>query len=128
MTRSLILLVLPLALVACATPREACIGDARAPLREIARQISSTEVALARGYRLVTLHDRDLVPTTCFARRDDGVAVGYPCHRPVTRSRQEPVAIDYDEERARLARLKARYARAAASAEARIATCPPPSS
>lgn len=126
MTRSLILLVLPLALVGCATPREACIRDAQAPVRDIAREISATELALARGYRLVTLRDRDLRLTTCVAHRSDGRAVGYPCHRPVTRTRQDAVSIDYDEERARLARLKARYAEAAAAADARMASCPPP--
>lgn len=126
MTRSLILLVLPLALVGCATPREACIRDTQAPVRDIARQITSSELALARGYRLVTLRDRDFAMTTCIARRADGASFGYPCQRPVTRTRQEPVAIDYDEERAKLARLKARYAQAAAAAEARMASCPPP--
>lgn len=126
MIRSLILLVLPLALVGCATPREACIRDAQAPVRDIAREISSTEVALARGYRLVTLRERDFAMTTCIARRADGTTFGYPCQRPVTRTRQEPVAIDYDEERARLARLKALYAVAAAAADARLASCPPP--
>lgn len=126
MIRSLTLLVLPLALVGCATPREACIRDAQAPVRDIARQISSTEVALARGYRLVTLRDRDFETTTCIARRADGASFGYPCRRPVTRTRQEPVAIDYDEERAKLARLKALYVRAAAAAEGRVASCPLP--
>lgn len=126
MIRSLTLLLLPLALVGCASPREVCIRDAQGPVREIARQISSTEVALARGYRLVTLRDRDFELRTCVARRADGAAFGYPCHRPVTRTRQEPVAIDYDEERAKLARLKARYAAAAAAADARVGICPPP--
>lgn len=127
MIRSIAVLALSLALAACASPREACIRQAQQPARDIARQISATELALARGYRIVTLRDRDFELTTCIAHRADGAAFGYPCRRPVTSLRQEPVAIDYAEERARLARLNALYADAAATSQARIAVCPPPS-
>lgn len=112
-----------LALAACATPREACIGSAQSDVRNLTREISVRERNLARGYQLVTVRDTQLALTTCLRRDRDGTTVGYPCQKPVVTRREEPVAIDASEERARLAGLRADRDRAVAAADVRIRQC-----
>lgn len=123
MTRTKILWLLPLALAACATPREACISDAERPLREVTREIGERELNLARGYRLVHVSDTELALTSCNRTTPDGQILSYPCQRPVVTTRTEPVAIDASEERARLARLRAERDRLQPVTRTRIRQC-----
>lgn len=123
---SMILIPFVLLVTACASPREVCLRDASAEPRRIAAQIADTELALARGYRLVTLRDRRIGLASCIGRRADGAAYRYGCYRPVTDTRQEPVGIDYSEERARLARLRDSFESAADRSERLAELCPVP--
>ncbi|WOI56414.1 excinuclease ABC subunit B [Palleronia sp. LCG004] len=116
-------LLVPLALGACATPREACIRDAQSELRAVTRDISAIETDLARGYRLVRTRETDFRLTTCFRRTREGETFGYPCQKPVTVTNSTPIGIDYSEERSRLSQLKARQSRLLSSTEAGIRQC-----
>ncbi|MBJ3761317.1 hypothetical protein ILP92_00940 [Maribius pontilimi] len=122
-TPTALILPLVLTLAACATPREACIASAEAPLREVTRDIAQTERALDRGYRLVRVRDIRLALTRCVTRNRDGERVSYPCQRPTTVTRSEPVGIDYSEERARLKRLRAEQTRLLPQVERGIRQC-----
>ncbi len=119
----MIWLLAPLALAACATPREACIRDAQSDLRSVTREIAETETVLARGYRVIRTRETELALTTCLRRTRDGETVGFPCQRPIVVTDETPIGIDYSEERARLARLRAAQARLVEDAELGIRQC-----
>lgn len=107
---AILLPALALTLAACATPYEYCVSQAQSPLRDVTRDIARIERDLGRGYRLVTVRDTQLALTRCVRRTRDGDEISYPCQRPVTLRRSEPVSIDFDEERARLRALQSRRA------------------
>jgi hypothetical protein len=118
------LLVLPLvALVACATPREACIRDAQRQVTLLNQQIATTQGNIDRGYALAEVQDIRTITTTCTGTNEDGSTFTFPCQETRTITRQEPVAINVAEERAKLADLIERRDAAAEATNARIQQC-----
>jgi len=105
-----VLLLLPLALAACATPREACINDATRELRVLSNLVAETRGNLARGYAIGERQDIVTIPDTCEAYSESGEITRFPCDRTETRTREFPVAIDLNAERAKLDSLLERQA------------------
>ncbi|WP_084863362.1 hypothetical protein [Salibaculum halophilum] len=118
------LFLLPLVLLAaCATPREACISDARAKLRLLESQIDTAQGNIDRGYALAEVQDLRTVTRTCTGTNEDGSTFTFPCEETRTFTREEPVAINVAEERAKLADLRERRNAEATRAEERIRQC-----
>ncbi|WP_412509363.1 hypothetical protein [Roseovarius sp. SYSU LYC5161] len=119
-----ILYLLPLVvLAACATPREACINEAQSKLRLLNAQIATAQGNIDRGYALAEVQDLRTVTRTCTGTNEDGSTFTFPCQKTRTYTREEPVAINVAEERAKLADLRQRRDAAAEAAEARIRQC-----
>jgi hypothetical protein len=124
----------PLALlVACATPREACINAATRDVRTLDRLVAETEGNIARGYALETVErvDRRFVPC-----RDRGRIVRDPdgttrvvydgpsfCWEDVIVTAERPRAIDIAAERRILASTRTERARKGREAERAVAAC-----
>ncbi|RYG91553.1 hypothetical protein EU803_10730 [Loktanella sp. IMCC34160] len=119
------LLILPVLgiLAACATPREACINDARRHVVLLDQQIAVTQGNISRGYALATVQDVQVVTEVCRGTNEDGSTFSFPCQKTRVVDRQEPVAINVAEERAKLADLQARRAAAERTAQATIQQC-----
>ena len=96
MRRIVILALLPLA--ACGTPREACISRATKDLRVVDRLIVASQTNLDRGYAIGTqsyiTHEREL----CGKSKGKNIY----CSVPVTAQRKVPVAINLNDEQAKL--------------------------
>ena len=112
-----------LALTACATPREACIGSVQRELRTIDRLIASTQANLARGYGLEERQEVRTVRGVCEGTNDDGTTFTFACPQTQTRTTQVPVAIDLNAERRTLASLQERRAQQQAATDAAIQQC-----
>ena len=121
----LALLVLPaaLALTACATPREACIGSVQRELRTLDRLIATTEANIARGYGLEARQEVRTVQGTCEGTTEDGSTFTFRCPETQTRTTQVPVAIDLNAERRTLASLQERRAQQQAATDVAIQQC-----
>lgn len=105
------LLLLPfLALAACATPREQCVGQATRELRVINSLITETQGNLSRGYALVEQQDVRVLRTVCEGTNEDGSTFRFPCEETETFTRNVPVAIDLNVEQAKLRSLQERQA------------------
>lgn len=114
-------------LVACASPREACLRSAFSEVATLDRLIAESEANLARGYRI----EPEPYVTTgidfCIGRGvyDTGFNVGLSyCNTADTRYREREVAIDPVAERRTLADLRRKRSEAALVAETRVAACP----
>lgn len=108
--RSLLLLALPLALAACATPRDRCIATATGQLRVINALVAETQGNIARGYAIEERQDLRTVRRFCDVRRDDGTIGRVGCDRTQVVTRDVPVAIDLNAEQAKLNSLLQRRA------------------
>ncbi|SLN40540.1 hypothetical protein PSA7680_02022 [Pseudoruegeria aquimaris] len=120
--RTLSLALLPAAallLASCSTPRERCLNAATQDLRTVDQLILETEANIERGFGLTT----DYRITTGFDWCRDRWGRMYTCPTqratPVTR----PVAVDVNQEKAKLASLKQQRRRLAKEAEAPVAAC-----
>lgn len=117
-------MILPLlALAACATPREACINDAQRQVTLLDTQIATAQGNISRGYALATVQDVRTVRSSCTGTNQDGSTFTFPCDQTRTFERQEPVAINVAEERAKLRDLTQRRETAARDTQARIQQC-----
>ncbi|KPP84114.1 MAG: hypothetical protein HLUCCA08_01240 [Rhodobacteraceae bacterium HLUCCA08] len=118
-------LVLPLLalLAACGTPRERCVGAANSELRTLDRLIAVTRGNLERGYALQEVQDVRVIRTTCTGTNEDDTTFTFPCDETQTYTRDVPVAIDLNAERAKLQSLQDRRVREADLAATRIEQC-----
>lgn len=97
------LMILPfLALAACATPREQCIGQATRDLRVLNSLITEAQVNLARGYAIEEQQEIRTLRKTCRGENSDGTTFRYGCDETETFTTNRPVAIDLNVERAKL--------------------------
>ena len=97
------LMILPfLALAACATPREQCIGQATRDLRVLNSLIAETQGNLARGYAIEEQQEVRTLRKTCRGENSDGTIFRYSCDETETFTTSRPVAIDLNVERAKL--------------------------
>ncbi len=119
----LALLAMPLILVACATPREACITGATRDQRVLERLVEQTRGNVARGYALAerqSVRPR-LVP--CARRLADGSRRQGFCNRRDVVTTTVPVSIDIDAERAKLRSQDARLAELRGRTDAAVRAC-----
>ena len=114
------------ALTACGTPQQRCIGAATRDMRVVDGLIAETEANLARGYAIeeVVQLRKEFV--------DCGIPVPTPdnpypqpeqCLQDVPYETRQPVAIDLNAEQAKLASLRSKRAEQGAEAAPRIAAC-----
>ncbi|MBV1866736.1 MAG: hypothetical protein KUG69_02345 [Marinosulfonomonas sp.] len=108
-----------LLLAACATPQQACIYRAGNDIRVMDKLIAKTEGNISRGYGLRAetyfINQRQVC-----GRVDDKKVY---CDVPVASSREVPVAIDLNVEKAKLASLVAKRKELAKRSAAIIAEC-----
>lgn len=118
------LIILPLvALAACATPREECIGDATRDTRILSSLINETRANLSRGY---ALDEQQSVRTTrvrCRGENADGTDFTYWCNDTSTFTTTRPVAIDLQAEQAKLRSLEERFTATQARSNQAVAQC-----
>ena len=112
-----------LSLAACATPQERCINSANRDLRVINGLISETRSNLTRGFALREVQEVTSVRTTCDGKTDEGVEFTFECEKPETITTREPVAINLNAERAKLASLEERQLQLQSNQQAVIAQC-----
>jgi len=123
MRSSLVLLPL-LALAACATPREACIGSAQREMRVVNALVAETQGNIARGYAIEERQEIRTVRGSCPVFGPDGGQIGTtPCEQPETVTVKVPVAIDLNAEQAKLRSLLQRQAQMESQTQARIQQC-----
>lgn len=121
MRRALILL--PLLLAACATPREQCINDVTRELRVLNGLVTETQQNISRGYALEEVQEVRVIRTTCTGNNDDGSTFTFPCEETQTFNRDVPVAIDLNAERAKLNSLLERQTQLERATDAAIQQC-----
>lgn len=121
--RPLLVLVSLLALVACATPQQACIAQATRDARVLDALILQTRGNLARGFAVEEVQEVRTVRDTCTGRNEDGSTFRFRCERTQTVTVEQAVAIDLDAERAKLASLEQRQLQNRANAEAAVQQC-----
>lgn len=121
--RPALLLVLPLALAACATPRESCLSSVGREGRVLDALIAQTRGNVMRGY---AIEEREELRTTrqlCRYRTDEGVVARRFCDRTVAEEVRVPVTIDIEEEKVKLDQLLARREAQARGEAAARAQC-----
>ena len=107
--RFVTLALLPL-LVACATPREACLAQVSKEQRVLERLIVETRNNLARGYAIETKQKVREVRRICATELSDGSFVKTRCDDVEVKEVKVAVAIDLNAERAKLESLEQRQA------------------
>lgn len=122
MRKALILLPL-MALVACQTPREACISQAGRDLNVLNRLIAQTEANLARGYGLAERQDIVTQPDICTIDNADGSVSTFRCDKQEVVTTEVPVALDLNAERDKLRSLVQQQTELQRRANATIQQC-----
>ncbi len=116
-----------LILVACATPREACITEANRDLRRVNSLIIETQENLARGYGLETRQETRVRPARCTGRGVDPegepFSFRYDCERTEVIDRQVPVTIDLAAEQRKLTQLVAQQRQLERQSQAQVQAC-----
>lgn len=118
--RLVIALPLLALIAACASPRQACIRAAEADLRAIDAQISESETALRRGYRVTQATEGRTTLNICAWPREP--VLFCTTHTPGTRATRTDVLPAAEE--ARLTELRRERARLVTVTADRIAACP----
>lgn len=117
MRRIFLLALVPL--VACSTPQERCIASVTKNIRVLDRLISTSQQNVDRGY---AYHTKEYtVFTTVVCGEVDGKKV--LCQVPETASRKIPVAINLDNEQAKLNTLRKKRKQLASQSKSQIASC-----
>jgi hypothetical protein len=117
------MLLIPLLLAACETPREACISNANRELSTINGLINETQRNLTRGYAIGTQQQVRTIPDTCRTQNAEGVITTYPCDQTQIINVDRPVAIDLNAERAKLDSLLERQAQMTRQLGPALAQC-----
>jgi len=121
--RHTLLLLLPVILTACATPRESCVADATREARVLEGLIEESRANLSRGFAVEKRQEVRTRRTFCRGTNDDGSRFRYRCNETDTITRQVPVAIDLNAESAKLTSLEERQQQNRATAQTRVASC-----
>lgn len=106
-------------LAACATPRQQCEARATQDLRIVNRLIEESRAIVERGYAIETVEDERLRYTFC-VDRDGNRTLCWVRDRDI---RTRPVAVNLDEERAKLASLFKKKEELEVRARAAIEAC-----
>ncbi len=118
-----ILLLPVLAVTACATPQEQCIGQATRDARINASLIAQTQGNIDRGFGLRTEERVREVRRLCRGETESGEAVVTRCEEVKVTKVQVPVALDLNAERAKLASLIQQRDRLANATQSGVAQC-----
>jgi hypothetical protein len=112
-----------LVLAGCGTPQERCIARETRDLRVLDRLIAETSATIARGYALES--ESFVVTQTfpCQVRGPDNRVRTELCDRDEVVERTRPVAVNLDDERAKLRSMEARRAELARSVAGRVEAC-----
>ena len=115
--------MIAVALAACGTPQERCIARESRDLRVLDQLIAETEGTIARGFAL----ERESFVITqtfpCQVRGPDNTVVTDLCDTEQVVERTRPVAVNLDDERAKLQSMQTRRAELARSVATRIDAC-----
>jgi hypothetical protein len=122
MKKTLFLLPM-LALIACQTPREACISQATRQLNVINGLIAETEANIARGYGLTTRQEIVTRQDICVVTNEDGSESRFICDKQEIIEIEEPVALDLRAEQAKLASLREQQAQLTRASQQTIQAC-----
>lgn len=117
------LLIVPILLTACATPREACLDEVNREVRILDKLISETQANLTRGFAVEERQEVRTRRTFCTGKNEDGSTFRFRCEETDTVTRTTPVAIDLNAERAKLTSLEQRQMQNISNAQAGIAQC-----
>lgn len=117
------ILILPLIIAACATPREQCINDVTRDLRVVSGLVAETQANIQRGYAVAETQEVRSIQSTCTGVNEDGSTFVFPCEETETIDRQVPVAIDLNAEQAKLNSLLERQSILQRNADAAVAQC-----
>ena len=114
-----------LALAACGTPQQQCIGSVTRDMRVVDRLIAEAEGNLARGYAFASVVQIRPVFADCTPKPTAEVPDPRPrqCLKNEERTVSRPVSIDLTAEAAKLASLKIKRAQQANAAAPAIAAC-----
>ena len=132
MRRSLSVLPLCVALIACGTPQEQCIARETRDLRVVDRLIAETEGNLVRGYAFEDITLSRIVWVRCDPVIAPPPVEGAPIPAPAAprlclaeeeETISRPKAIDLGAERSKLAGLKAKRKELSVAANRVIAAC-----
>ena len=118
MRRAPVLLIL-LLLVACGTPREQCEARATRDLRIVNQLIDESRAIIERGYAIETVENESLRYTFCLDRNGNRTLCWVRDRDFGTR----PVAVNLDEEQAKLASLLKKKEDLEVRARAAIEAC-----
>jgi hypothetical protein len=106
---------------ACATPQQRCEIQATRDLRVVNELIAESQATLRRGYALREEQRTRFGTTICYGGGDD---FGYGfCWGNETYTRLRPVAVNLDEERAKLQTLLRKKEELEVEARAQIDAC-----
>lgn len=119
MMRSLLALSALVILSACATPRQQCEARATRDLRVVNALIDESRAILERGYAFETVADDRLRYTFCLDR-DGNRTLCWVRDRDLS---TRPVAVNLDEERAKLESLLKKKEELEVEARAALAAC-----
>lgn len=120
----IVLLFAPLlVLAACATPREACLDEVNREVRVLDHLIGVTRANLARGFAVEERQEIRTRRTFCTGRNEDGSQFRFRCEETDNVTKNIPIAIDLNAERAKLVSLEQRQRQNISNAQAGIAQC-----
>jgi hypothetical protein len=110
-------------LTACGTPQERCIARETRDIRVLDRLIAETQATVARGYAVQT--ESFVVTHTypCRVTVPGGETRTTLCDRDEVVERTRPVAVNLDDERAKLRTMETRRAELARAAAVAVAAC-----
>ena len=115
-----LILVLSAALLgACASPQDRCLRQAQAPLVELDAQISESEQARARGYRIMPATEARTTVHICAWPKEPVLF----CTRHTPATRETRVVVEAGSEQANLDRLRAERRAVAEETAQRVASC-----
>ena len=121
--RPVLSLALLLLLAACGTPQQRCEIQATRDLRVVDELIAESEATLRRGYALREEQRTRFGTTICYGG-GSGHGYGYGfCWGNDTYTSLRPVAVNLDEERAKLLSLQQKREELQAQARAQLDAC-----
>ncbi|EAR50821.1 hypothetical protein OG2516_09488 [Oceanicola granulosus HTCC2516] len=106
-----LLLLLPLALAACATPLQRCVSSANSELRTLTALANEARGNLQRGYAVEEYQELRESRRFCEVTNAEGETVRTFCRQTEVVDRERAQAIDLDAERVKLRQLESRIAR-----------------
>lgn len=121
--KRILVLIAALAAVGACSKRDMCISEARSELRTLTELTEQVRGNVVRGYAIGTEEELIERKYRCKVKQDDGSEMTQICTDVDTITRKYPVAIDLNAEKAKLASLEQRLAKARAQANQATAQC-----